>query len=148
MQKCPIKDKALYLLARREHSRQELQRKLLQRGFVLPAIQKVLDSLEHDNLLNEVRFVECFIRSRHFQGIGPLKICAELQNRGIDRSLILANEAWQEIVWQASAIAVRIKRFGQSLPKDTQGMRQQARFLEQRGFTAEQIRIALKGQPD
>lgn len=143
-----LKAKALHLLAGREHSRQELQYKLSRRGFDLSKIQIVLDELENDNLLNEDRFIGSFIRSRRSQGMGPIKICVELQNRGIDRAPILANEEWQEILWQATAIAVRIKRFGEPLPKDTKDIRQQARFLQQRGFTIDQIRVALKRQSD
>ena len=93
-----LRDKALYLLARREHARQELLVKLQQRGFALSVIHSLLDELENENLLNEGRFIGSFIRMRSFRGMGPLKICVELQKRGIDRNRILANEDWQEMV--------------------------------------------------
>lgn len=148
MNKGSLKEKALNLLARREHSRKELQFKLLQRGFSLSAIEAELNILENENLLNEGRFIDAFIRTRRSHGMGPLKICVELQKRGIDRNRILSSEEWQEILWQASAIAVRIKRFGEHLPRDTDDLRQQAQFLQGRGFTTDQIRVALKRQFD
>lgn len=139
----PTRDKALYFLMRREHSRFELQQKLLLRGFELPVIIEVLNHLENENLLNEDRYVANFIRSRARRGIGPLKICAQLQNHGIDHHRIYANEEMRETLWQENAIATRIKRFGETIPQERQQQLQQARFLQQRGFTQQQIRLAL-----
>ncbi len=139
-----LRDKAISLLARREHSRRELHRKLSQRSFASSEIETVLDELEDENLLSEERFVGSFIRMHRNRGEGPLKICAQLQKHGIDRNRILANENWQESLWQESAIAVRIKRFGEVIPQLAQQLQQQVRFLQQRGFTSDQIRAALK----
>jgi regulatory protein len=140
----PTRDKALYLLARRDHSRRELSQKLSQKGFVSSTIQPVLDELENENLLNEDRFIASFIRSRSAKGYGPLKICAELGKRGIDHNRIRASDEWQETLWQEMAISARIKRFGEAIPTAKDKRMQQARFLQQRGFTTDQIRWALK----
>lgn len=139
-----LRDKAIQLLARREHSRRELVNKLNLRGFALSAIDIVLNELEDENLLNEERFIGSFIRTHRSRGEGPLKICAQLQKHGIDRNRIVANEDWQDTLWQENAIAVRIKRFGERVPQQPQQRIQQARFLQQRGFTSDQIRAALK----
>ena len=140
----PIKQKALHLLSRREHSRRELHQKLLRRGFTSEEIIPVLNTLQTDNLLSEERYIASFIRSRIQKGHGPLKICAELQNRGIDPSRIFANEEWLESQWQVGANAVRIKRFGKPVPTCIVEQSKQARYLERRGFTTDQIRNALK----
>jgi regulatory protein len=139
----PTRQRALLLLARRDHSRRELFQKLFSKGFSKAAIQQVLDDLENENLLNEERFIGNFIRFRSTKGYGPLKICAELGKHGIDDSRIYANDEWQVILWHERAISARIKRFGESIPQEKQERIQQARFLQQRGFAMEQIRIAL-----
>lgn len=139
-----IKQRALYLLSRREHSSRELRLKLLRKAFSPEEIEPLLKQLQTDNLLNDDRFISVFIRSRIRKGLGPLKICAELQNRGIDPSRIFANEEWHLAEWQEGANAVRIKRFGEPLPQDIEEQSKQARYLQQRGFTMDQIRKALK----
>lgn len=136
--------KALNLLSRREHSRRELKQKLLQRGFAAADIEPALTQLETDNLLSDDRFIACFIRSRLHKGQGPLKICAQLQNHGIDPTRIFTNEEWVNVDWQKEAVAVRIKRFGMLVPSSKEAQAKQARFLQQRGFTGDQIRKAFK----
>jgi regulatory protein len=59
---------AVELLARREHSRLELERKLATRGFPEAVIAPALDALEHSGLLVAARFTESFIRSRIAKG--------------------------------------------------------------------------------
>ncbi|MFI4937179.1 MAG: regulatory protein RecX [Candidatus Berkiellales bacterium] len=139
-----IKEKAIALLARREHSRRELQQKLTQRGYAFAAIDDLLNELEKSGLLNEDRFIGSIIRTYRSRGMGPLKICVELQKRGIDRSRIVAHEEWHGSSWDETAIAVRIKRFGELLPSSMIQKMQQIRFLQQRGFTQDQIHVALK----
>lgn len=104
----------------------------------------MLDYLEQENLLSEARFIGSYIRLRKNAGFGPLKICTELQNRGINRSRIFLHEEWQNTLWEESAITLRIKRFGEMLPRNAEEGSQQTRFLQQRGFTFDQIRAALK----
>ncbi len=138
-----LKNKAIYLLSRREHSRQELHRKLRQRGFANQEIQIVLTELEKENLLNEERFIASYIRSRRARGFGPLKICAELKEHGIDRHRLQSNEEWQEELWQNRAILLCAKRFGLMTEKTCEQISAQTRFLQQRGFTPAQIKIAM-----
>ncbi|HET8699341.1 MAG TPA: regulatory protein RecX, partial [Gammaproteobacteria bacterium] len=78
------KRRALDLLARREHSRLELERKLGARGFVPEVIATALNHLEQSGALAGDRFTESFIRSRAARGQGPVRIRAELAARGVD----------------------------------------------------------------
>jgi SOS response regulatory protein OraA/RecX len=75
------------LLARREHARTELGRKLSQRGFSESLVGEVLDALEAENLLSDRRFTESFVEQRMARGQGPLKIRHELRERGISAEL-------------------------------------------------------------
>ena len=83
-----IRKKAIDYLSRREYSRYELYKKLSTHNFDRELINQELDILIKDNLLSDERFVEAFIFSRKKNGKGPLKISAELQQRGADESLI------------------------------------------------------------
>jgi regulatory protein len=138
---------ALGLLARREHSRQELERKLRARDFPADAIEATLTELTTSGALAETRFTESFVRTRAARGQGPVRIRMELAERGIaaDDSAPMLKE---EQDWHALARAVRAKRFGPTLPKDYKERARQARFLQYRGFDAAQIKSALEGEDD
>ncbi len=130
---------ALDLLARREHSRLELFRKLQMRGFDDAAVDVALRALESEGLLSDARFAETFVWSRFQRGSGPQKIHAELCQRGVDEALIaLSIEALADD-WQGLLREVREKKFGRTLPQDFRERSRQMRFLQQRGFSAEQI---------
>jgi regulatory protein len=133
---------ALDLLARREHSRRELERKLAARGFAADLIGSTLDELEASGSLATARFAESFVRSRAARGKGPVKIRAELAERGVagDDAGALRDP---EVDWVAAARAARAKRFGSDPPHDYQERARQARFLQQRGFNSAQISAAL-----
>jgi regulatory protein len=133
---------AVDLLARREHSRLELTRKLTARGFPAAVIAPVLDELERSGSLAEARFTDSFVRSRVAKGQGPQRIRAELAQRGIADADAALRGA--EVDWLESIRAVRRKRFGLDLPRDYADRARQARFLQYRGFSSEQIRAALE----
>lgn len=73
------------LLARREHGRAELTRKLRQRGAPAELIEAALERLADEGLLSESRYIESFIRGRASSGYGPLRIREELTQRGLPR---------------------------------------------------------------
>ncbi len=132
------------LLARREHSLAELREKLAARDFSPADIDAALADLSREGLADEVRFVEAFVASRIRKGQGPIRIRAELVQRGVDGEIIaqyLANAC----DWPALARDVRAKRFGASPPKDFRDRARQSRFLEYRGFTVEQVRGCFPG---
>jgi regulatory protein len=139
-----IRSAAMDLLARREHSAQELTRKLQARGFEADATADALQLLVSDGLLSDARFAETFVYSRFQRGSGPQKIRSELRERGIDEALIEhCIEALDED-WQTRLREVREKKFGAGLPGDFHERSRQMRFLQQRGFSAEQIARVLR----
>lgn len=139
-----IRATALRLLARREHSSQELTAKLLARGFEPEPVAEVVIALSAKNLVSDARFVDEFVTARLRRGSGPAKIREELRGRGVEQSLVDATLGAHRENWLATAEAARRKRFGAALPRDFQERARQARFLQQRGFTAEQIRQVFK----
>lgn len=153
-----LKARALQWLAQREHSRAEMQRKLLPHARALAAqseadgrdtgdtadpmarVVEVLDWLEAQRYLSQQRFVESRIHvraSRH----GNLRIQQELAQHG----LALDADAAQSL--KASefdrAREVWSRKFD-APAADAAGRARQARFLTGRGFSAETVRRVLR----
>jgi regulatory protein len=141
-----VRSRALGLLARREHSAQELKRKLRQRGYPAELVEPALAALADAGLLSETRYAGEWVRSRIARGQGPVKIRAELRQRGLSDAQIreALDEAGDD--WSRLAAEVRRKRFGAAPPASLAERARQARFLESRGFTADHIRQALGGE--
>lgn len=138
---------AMDLLARREHGRVELTRKLRQRGAADELIDAALDRLTEQGLLCEARYLHSFVASRARGGYGPLRIREELAQRGLPREAIeqALNEA--EIDWSEQLRNVWQRKFGQ-LPVDARERAQQGRFLAYRGYPLELIGRLLRGLDD
>lgn len=141
---------ALRLLARREHSRYELSLKLRQRQIDAEVIEAVLGEYEHQGWLDDHRFADVYARQRMDSGYGPLKILAELQQRGIKQHSPDCLTEASDDDWCRRAIRLREKRFGLgSLDDDLPEKLRQARFLNRRGFSALHVERALAAQvPD
>lgn len=131
-------------LARREHSELELARKLATRGYAADVVEATLAALVADHLLSNARFAEAFVHSRIQRGSGPQKIRAELRERGIPDELIDASLEAHADSWRDLAREVREKRFGLAQPRDFRERSRQMRFLQQRGFSSEQISSAFQ----
>jgi len=138
-----VRTAALALLAGRDFGRAELVRRLAKRGYAAAVVNTVVDGLVAERLLSETRFVEQFIRQHAGRGHGPVRIRAELRERGvpepeIEAGLEAAGEDWARI-----ARDTRRRRFGLSSPADDRERARQVRFLQYRGFSADHIRAAL-----
>ena len=140
--------RAVGLLARREHSRLELERKLAARAFSQGVIAETLDRLEQNGLLDGQRFMESFIESRAARGLGPVRIRAELAQRGIAADAAEAAIRAAGLDFRAIARGVRAKRFGAEWPVEFKERARQARFLQYRGFDASQVSAALQADDD
>lgn len=130
---------ALNLLARREHSKAELQKKLLAREFLREEVEEVTAALQSENLQSDERFAEAYINMRANRGFGPARISRELQERGVNDNLI--SEYLSNIDWQAKAKDVWQKKFRSKYPKDFAERAKQMAFLQYRGFITEQIQV-------
>lgn len=125
---------AVRLLSVREQSRQELRRKLRARHADAGLIESVLDELGRRGLLSDERFTENYVEQRSRKGYGPLRIRAELAERGVAREVSArwideGSYDWGEILDQAA-----LRRFGDGKATDRRALARRGRFLEQRGF--------------
>lgn len=139
---------AVGLLARREHSRAELQRKLAERGAPDGLIGEVLESLAARRLQSDERYAESLITSRIGRGQGPVRIRRELAERGVIAAQVDAALESAGADWFRLARDTRRKRFGEEVPGEWKERVRQSRFLEYRGFSGEQIRYALGSDDD
>jgi regulatory protein len=134
---------AMNLLAMREHSRAELQKKLSQRFENHPGVETVLQQLIADGLQSDSRFADAFTRMRFRQGKGPRRITQELADRGVSSSLTQAALQDQELDWFELCLNTRTRRFSDQAPADLKDKARQIRFLQYRGFDTSQIQYAL-----
>ena len=135
--------KAMDYLARREHSREELCRKMKDAGFDVNIALDVIEDLRKEGLQSDRRFVDAFARSRISQGKGPTVIRADLSQRGVRDPVIQEVLLSVEQDWCRLARQVRSKKFGEQVPDEYKEKARQMRFLQYRGFEPEQIQAAI-----
>lgn len=129
-----LRHAAMNLMAQREFSRKELDRKLGHLSQDSELIDEVLNRLENDHLLSDDRFVEGFIRSRINKGHGPMRISQDLRQKGVDSEAISLALEEAEADWFNLAEIARKKKFGEAPPSEPKEKARQIRFLQYRGF--------------
>jgi len=143
-----IRKKAMDYLARREYGRDELVRKLINAGFIAEFVDVEVERLVTEGLQSDERYAESFVQSRIGQGKGPVRIRQELKERGlkmaaVEDALQTAGQDWAEL-----AAAVRQRKFGAALPTEFAEKARQMRFLQYRGFEADQVQAAVRPRGD
>ncbi len=135
-----LRQRAVKLLARREHTRAELARKLAALGTP-EEIDTVLNELAGSGLQSDARFAESYLRSQAAR-LGAARLRQTLRQKGVSPDLIadhvedLPDEFERaRAVWQKKYSAA---------PADRSDWARQARFLQGRGFSVEIIRKLLK----
>jgi regulatory protein len=137
-----LRERALRLLARREHARVELSRKLAPHAESAEQLEALLDNLAERGLLSDVRYVEMRLNARRAR-FGNARLAYELRTQGVAAELVDEALAGDEDelsrahqVWQ--------RKFGSQTTDVTERARQM-RFLINRGFSGETIRRVLRG---
>jgi regulatory protein len=119
-----LKGRALRLLSMREHSRQELERKLKAFEETPGELAQALDFLAAKDFINEQRVVE---------GL-PAEAISEAVQAMRSTELERAREVWR-------------KKFG-APPEDQAARAKQIRFLVSRGFAPEVVKRVVAGAED
>lgn len=136
-----LRERTLRLLARREHSRVELTRKLGSAGFAREEIDVLLDDFETRNWLSDQRFAESYVAD-HRARAGSIKLAYDLRQRGVNDAVIEAVLSEHHDSELDRARAVWEKKFG-TPPANPAEKARQIRFMQSRGFTSETIRQTL-----
>lgn len=140
--------RAIGLLARREHSRRELKRKLTTRGVEADEAEAVLEKLAARGWQDDDRFAQTLARTRAGMGHGPLRIRAELGTHGLSSEQIEAAVAALELDWAEQARQALSRRFSPADLADPARRRKAAEFLFRRGFDHDSVRAATRHDPD
>ncbi len=143
-----LRECALRLLARREHSRQELSDKLASLAEDAEQLAALLDDLTEKDLLSDQRYADTRLKARAAR-FGDARLTHELRAKGVADELVsaLLKDGTNELtrarrVWQ--------RRFGEqaTAASDLAERARQARFLTGRGFSGETIRYLLRTAPE
>lgn len=129
-------------LARREHSRAELARKLAAHVAEGEDLEAVLDDLAARGWLSDARYAEQAIRSKA-RRYGPVKLAHALRAKGIDDDAIAAGFRAAGADGDSSVEAVWKSRF-RAPPADDRERARHVRFLQGRGFPLDDILRYLK----
>lgn len=141
-----LRARALKLLARREHSRHELARKLAAHSQDPAELESVLDALEAQGWLSERRVVEQVVHTRRSR-FGARRIARELVEKGIGEEAVAAAVQTLKEDEVESVRAVWHKKFTH-LPRTAADRARQVRFLQGRGFGFDAIMKVVKGEDE
>lgn len=128
------RERALGLLARREHSARELAGKLGARGHPRAEVAEAIEQLAAAGHQCDERFAGSLARLRSGAGYGPRRIEAELRTHGLPAAVIAAALEALEMDWTALALRELERRHGQAPPEDAAARARRAAFLLRRGF--------------
>lgn len=138
-----LRNRALGLLARREHSRIELQRKLVAYAEEPQELIDLLDDLARRGWLSDARFAEALVHDKQAK-FGSARLIYELRERGVEESVIRAQLDGLKESELERAHQVWQSKFG-VLPEDAKARAKQMRFLQSRGFSLEVIGKIMRG---
>jgi len=133
-----IYNKALDIISRREHSEKEIREKLYKKFNDHKVSELVITSLIEKGLVNDHRFAEMYIIDRKRKGFGPKKIAYELLAKGVSDD-ISSQALNEEGGWRIAALNAFNKKYKNGIADNFKEMNKQKIFLQNRGFTFEEI---------
>lgn len=134
-----VRNKAIALLARREHSRKELQHKLSKHCDDPDIVNTQIEQLTENGLQCDQRFCESYVRMKQKQGKGPQWIRHALRDKGVSEQISSAQIDLSSNDWEALAKDVYLKKYG-GCPADTlKEKARRQRFMHMRGFSSDAI---------
>ncbi|WP_188796861.1 regulatory protein RecX [Dyella nitratireducens] len=141
-------NKALGLLARRDHSRKELRQKLDRSGYARDEASEALERLGEQHYQDDERFAETLIRNRSAQGYGPMRLRVELKSHGLSDARIRSLLDAADVDWTESAAVQLRRRYGVVGTTDPAERARRAQFLLRRGFPAATVRDVTRADVD
>jgi regulatory protein len=138
-----LRERALRLLARREHSLAELAGKL--RAYASPEedLEALLEDLSRRRLLSDERYAESRAHALSCK-YGAARIAHELRAKGLDKALAEQASGAARATEVERAREVWRRKF-RVAPKTREERAKQMRFLQSRGFSFDAIRAVLGG---
>jgi len=148
LKKSALKAKAVGWLARREHTRAELKKKLQPYAENFEAIIEVLDELERGGWQSDERFARAFCHHKS-QKQGASLVAQGMRERGVPDDLIVESiESLRDSENDRARLVWEKKFSREGRPSDRKTWARQARFLASRGFGAAVISRVLGSDGD
>lgn len=143
-----LKETALRILSRRDHSEYELIQKLLLKGFSREEIQPVMMYCQDYGYLDDLRYALSAVRQGMNKGHGERRIRQLLQQNRVADDVV--NIALEQLVpdWFELAKQLAEKKFKAQPAIEAKEQAKRVRFLQSRGFSFEQIHYALSDQEE
>jgi regulatory protein len=139
-----LKGRALRLLARREHTRRELEQKLAPHVEDPGELTALLDDLSARGFISESRVVEQLVHSRGHR-YGPARIRQLLTQRGVPDEVMQPALSRLKDGEIDAARALWLRKFGAE-PRNTAERAKQIRFLQARGFSLNAAMRVVRGE--
>jgi len=141
-----LRERALGFLARREHSRAELRRKLLPHAESPEELDVLIEDLVQRKFLSDARFAEArvHVMSRKF---GAARIEHDLRAKGVSEVGAASAAREARATEFDRALEIWRRKFGTPGP-DLKERARQARFLLARGFSTDVINRILRHRED
>jgi regulatory protein len=138
-----LKSRALKMLAGREHSRTELERKLTPFEVTPGEVASTLDELAAKGFIDEQRVADSLIHRRSGK-LGASRVLQELRAKGVATEIV--SEAVQGLrdTEAERAQAVWDRKFGQAAAADNAQRLKQMRFLMARGFSSDAVKAVMR----
>jgi lipopolysaccharide export system ATP-binding protein len=137
-----LRQQAIRLLARREHTRVELARKLADFG-TREEIDAVLADMEASQLQSDNRTAENYLRSNASR-LGASRLRHTLKSRGVAPETIDEQLAQADLPDELERARAAWSRKFSAAPANPKEWARQARFLQSRGFAGDIVRRLLK----
>ena len=140
---------ALRALTRRPHARADLRRRLVLRQHPPQAVDRALERLAAQGLLNDRRYAEHFAATRAARGRGPARLVTDLLRQGVERraaeAAVRAALSAEGIDPARAARQVAERRAAQlgDLPAAVKRRRLRA-YLARRGYAGHQARAVVE----
>jgi regulatory protein len=138
-----LRERALRLLTRREHSRAELARKLRTYAGQEEELETLLEDLSRRKLLSDERYAESRVHSLS-RKFGAARIARELRAKGLDKELAEQASGAARATEVERAREIWRRKF-RVAPRTREERAKQMRFLQSRGFSFDAIRAVVGG---
>ena len=139
------KEYALKLLEYRERSEQEIRERMVRKKYGEEVVDKTIEFLKNQNLLNDRRFARMWTESCLRRNYGRWKVQADLNGKGVDGDIIeeVLKESYSKVNEAQLALSLVQKKWP-SLEKNNVVLRRLAGSLQRRGFSFEVIAEVIR----
>ncbi len=144
--KMSCKERALYLLTRRDHGEYELYQKLVLKGFEQEEAEQAVAACKEYGYLDDQRFAQSQVRQHVAKGHGERRIRQELQQKRVDSDIINIALEQESVDWFELARQTAEKKFKYLSTVEQKEYAKRVRFLQYRGFGFDQIQYALNSE--